>query len=477
MTLPPTSPDPKSPLPREPEIVLPCYEGANGLPTELTFSNTELCRSLLLLGSTGSGKTTALRAICRSLIRQQPLDSSLKPALVFFDFKGDRQIIEAITGWATQAGRGEDVRVLSLSSDRAYDFFAGFGGLDDVQEYAERLQFGCGLTSSRDVFWDEYRSGLFATALVFSHFLQLPRDFPAWSTHAASWLLADSLPDDVSRAFRDFQRIVDALPPSTPGWAVAQFAKSTIRDWEGGLDGRTRSNVRATMANALRPLLDPKVQHVCRVSAAGYVSIAEAITLGQIVVVSLPAFLNPNLARMIGKALKADFYKAVFSRCDSPGIRHRLALLVADEYHLSATVGGALFDDAAALPLIRGFGAGVVAATQTLANLDHMIGRSARNVLLPNFNSVLFFRNAETETAQWASGLLGTRQEVVEVHVKPRDHELVFGRPGGERVILRKIERPICTLAELSRLEPGQAFVHRQFEHAPGGPVWLAGDE
>jgi len=143
----------------------------------------------------------------------------------------------------------------------------------------------------------------------------------------------------------------------------------------------------------------------------------------------------------------------------------------------SNTVGGALFDDAAALPLIRGFGAGVVAATQTLANLDHMIGRSARNVLLPNFNSVLFFRNAETETAQWASGLLGTRQEVVEVHVKPRDHELVFGRPGGERVILRKIERPICTLAELSRLEPGQAFVHRQFDHAPGGPVWLAGDE
>jgi type IV secretory pathway TraG/TraD family ATPase VirD4 len=464
---------PTSSLPYESGIVLPCYEGSDGKATELTFSNTELCRSMLLLGSTGAGKTTALRAICRSLISQQSADSAAKPALIFFDFKGDRQTVEAVAAWARQAGRESDVRLLSLSSEYAYDFLAGLGSLADVQEYAERLQFGCGPTNLRDAFWDEYRSGLLVTALAFSHLLQLPRDFPAWSTYAASWLLADTPPAEVSRAFIRFEQMVDALPPSTPGWAVAQFAKSTIKDWEGGLDPRTRSNVRATMANALRPLLDPKVQHLCRASGAGYVNITEAIELGQIVLVSLPALLSPNLARLIGKALKADFYKAVFSRCDALGTRHRLAVLVADEYHLSATVGGGLFDDAAALPLIRGFGAGVVAATQTVANLDYTIGLSARNVLLPNFNSVFFFRTAETETARWASGLLGNREEEVEVRVKQRDPE-PYSSSSRERVIIRKVERPICTLAELSRLEPGQAFVHRQFDPSPRGPVWLA---
>jgi type IV secretory pathway TraG/TraD family ATPase VirD4 len=242
------------------------------------------------------------------------------------------------------------------------------------------------------------------------------------------------------------------------------------------LDPRTRSNVRATLANALRPLLDSKVQHLCRASAAGYVNIAEAVDRGQIVLVSLPSVLHPPLARLIGKSLKADFYKAVFSRGEDPGHRHRLAVLVADEYHLSATVGGGLFDDAAALPLIRGFGAGVVAATQTLANLDYTIGVSARNVLLPNFNTVFFFRTAETETARWASAILGNREEEVEVRVKDRNSEL-FPSISRERVIVRRVERPNCSLAELSRLEPGQAFVHRQFDPSPAGPVWLAEGE
>ena len=129
-----TSSEPTSPLPRASGIVLPCYEGADGRATELTFSNTELCRSMLLLGSTGSGKTTALRAICRSLIRQQAADGESKPALIFFDFKGDGQTVDAITSWAEQTGRGGDVRLLSLSSTHAYDFFSGFEGLPDIQD-------------------------------------------------------------------------------------------------------------------------------------------------------------------------------------------------------------------------------------------------------------------------------------------------------------------------------------------------------
>jgi hypothetical protein len=464
---------PAPPFPTEPGLVLPCYEGPDGLATQLSFTNTELSRSVVLLGSTGSGKSTALRSICRGLIEQNAHDREMKPAMIVFDFKGDRQTIDVLTHWAERAGRAADVRVLSLNSERSYDFLAGFGGLSDVQEYSERLLFGCGPTNSRDVFWDEYRSGLLASALTFSHLLRLPHDFPSWSSHAASWLMADSMPAPVAKSLVEFGRIVDTMPPATPDRALAQFALANMRDWESGLDQRTRSNVRATISNTLRPLLDPKVQHVCRASGAGTVDIARAVAQGQIVLVSIPAFLNPSLARMIGKSIKADFYKAVFSRGDGPGTRHRLAMLIADEYQLSATVGGALSDDAVALPLIRGFGAGIVAATQTLANLDNTIGVGARNVLLPNFNTALFFRTGEEATANWASGLLGTKGEEITTREKQRDHDII-ANPWRERVFVRKLQRPICTLAGLSRLEPGQAFVHRQFEPSPSGPVWLA---
>ena len=468
---------PAPPFKSEHGIVLPCYEGPNGLPVELSFSNTELCRSILLLGSTGAGKTTALRTICRGLIDQQAQDTSMKPAMIVFDFKGDQQTIDLLTGWAERAGRGADVRVLSLTSEFAYDFFAGFGGLSDVREYVERLLFGCGLTNTRDVFWDEYRSGMLASALTFSRLLGMSHDFPAWSSHAASWLLADSLPADTKKSFVEFEKIVATMPPSAPDRALAQFAVATIRDWEGGLDHRTRSNVRATIGNALRPLLDPTVQHVCRAGASGYVNIADAIAEGQIVILSISAFLNRSLASLIGKSLKADFYKAIFSRGNHSGTRHRLAMLVADEYHLSASVGGALYDDAMALPLIRGFGAGLVAATQTLANLDSTIGTCARNVLLPNFNTALFFRTAEEATANWASGICGSRWDEVTTVEKQREHDVIGSTAWRERTFVRMVQRPVCTLSALSHLEPGQAFVHRQFEPSPAGPVWLAETE
>src|ERR1035437_7435475 len=171
------------PFETEPGIALPCYEGPDGHPTNLSFSNTELSRSMLLLGSTGSGKTTALRSICRGLIEQQAHSPSKKTALIFFEFKGDQQTIDLLSILAKRAGRASDVRVLSLGGDLAYDFLAGFGGLSDVQEYVERLLFGCGATNAHDAFWDEYRVGLLGTALTVSHVLGLPHDFPTWTSN------------------------------------------------------------------------------------------------------------------------------------------------------------------------------------------------------------------------------------------------------------------------------------------------------
>jgi transposase len=57
---------------------------------------------------------------------------------------------------------------------------------------------------------------------------------------------------------------------------------------------------------------------------------------------------------------------------------------------------------------------------------------------------------------------------------RQRDHDIVGCSAWRERIFTRKVERPIGTLPELARLEPGQAYVHRQFEPAPVGPVWLA---
>jgi hypothetical protein len=151
-------------------------------------------------------------------------------------------------------------------------------------------------------------------------------------------------------------------------------------------------------------------------------------------------------------------------------------MLIADEYHLAATVGGERYDDAVALPLLREFNAGVIAATQTIAGLDRAIGKANRAVLLPNFCTAFFFRNTETETAEWASRLCGTRVEDEIVWKRRLDPKLQGYRPPGDRITVRKVQRLVCSPSALARLEPGQAFINRQFDPPPTGPIWIAAE-
>ncbi len=200
----------------------------------------------------------------------------------------------------------------------------------------------------------------------------------------------------------------------------------------------------------------------------------QALGKGLIVVVSINAFLFPQPAALVAKCIKADFYQAAFQRGLGGGDQHRVAALICDEFHLAVTVGGTRYDDAVALPLLRQFRAGVIAATQTIASLDRVVGVANRRVLLPNFNTVFFMRSSEPETAEWAGNVLGTR--IDEEVIRDRPHGAgggIFGQ-FADVPWIRKSLRKVCTPAALARLEPGQAFFYRQFEPSSIAPVWIA---
>ena len=458
-------------------VVVPCHEGpdGNGLPGPLVIRNSEAVRHIALLGSTGSGKTTVMKKLTKEYIFQNAHDPRKKPALIIFDFKADATVAN-VQEWAASVGRAGDVKVLSLDGVLAYDFFSGFGGLTKVQEYVDRLLFGCGSTNSHDKFWDEYRAGLLGAALSLSHLTGQPHEFPKWTQFATRWLLADTMPAEVRPLVRQLEEAITAMSPKRPDRALAEFALATINEWDGGLDAKTRSNVRATVSNALRPLLAPSVQTMFREGADGYVSVADAVERGHIIVLSLNSFLYPHLASLLAKVLKFDYYQAVFRRADDPTASRRVALLVMDEAHLSATVGGAGFDDAVALPLLRELNGAVMIATQSLAALDHAIGAANRRILMPNYNTIFFMRTSESETADWASRLCGTKIEEERFRERRHYEETAGLVHRSRRTVYTNVERPICTPAGLAKLEPGQAFLYRQFEPVPKNPIWIAGD-
>jgi hypothetical protein len=109
------------------------------------------------------------------------------------------------------------------------------------------------------------------------------------------------------------------------------------------------------MANALRPLLSPAARGYFDPSA-GSRFLPGDVLAGRIMVASINAVLHPQLASLLFRNLKRDFYSAVQSRAGA-GPEDRLCLLIVDEFPLAASS-----QDVEALATIRSKGAGVVAA-------------------------------------------------------------------------------------------------------------------
>jgi len=460
----------------EVRISLDCYEGPDGKgPGALDFDEECICRHLFLCGATGSGKTTMLRAITRQLIASHTDDPDLRPGLVILDFKGDGTV-EHVRAAAAAAGRSADVRVLSLDSDTSYDFFGECRSIKHAAEFAERLQFGCGgMIGGADVFWHEFRHNLLAAAVTWlSSIHGANRSFADWISHASAWLLTERLSGQHRSEIETLRERAAERTPGTSDRIALDHTLRLVEEWDGVLDARTRGNARATLHNALRPLLEEPVLHLFRSTAERKFRVASAVSKGRILVVSINAFLHPQLAALVGRCIKADFYSAVFSRKK----RERLVTLIADEFQLIATAGSSRYDDAAALPLLREYRAGMIAATQTLVSLDKAIGTMNRRLLVGNFNTLGFLRSTEPELALFAEQVCGTVETTVTIRERYRDDtDSGSFSPGYERHLTKRVQRSVCPRGALARLEPGQAYFLRPSGEPCLHPVWVAANE
>lgn len=464
--------DSKPDGPPAPPIALECYEGPDREQGgKLELSEDDLVRHTLVCGASGSGKTFLLTAITEQLIRLHGSDRDRRTGLLVFDFKGD-DTVSRITNAARAAGRERDVRVLCLDNEHVgYDFFHGCRSLRDVTEFADRTLFACGPTNS-DRFWDEYRHGLITAALSWHVLAGRTPDFGTWLTHAADWIFRETWEEATRTEIGQLRALIEQMPAGVEKLSATQ-ALRTISDFES-MEYRTKTNVRACLQNALNPLLTPEVLRIMRSDTVDRFNVADVFEEGKILVVSISAFLHPQLAALVGRAVKADFFKAAMQRRNVTS-HTRLAMLVADEFQLCTTCGQARFDDAVALPLLRSFRAGVIASIQTLAALDLAVGPARARTLLPNFNTLFAMRSSEPELQQWIAQILGTNdRRVIE------RERLTIPTDGGlinrfERITDRMVRLPVCSPGALARLHVGQAYVHSLTNPVTYQPVWIVG--
>ena len=373
----------------------------NGGGRGIALTADTLCKHTLFIGSTGSGKTTSLNALLRGLISFRADDKKRKIGLLLFDFKNDGTLYK-IKKWARECGRLRDV--VDFSGGGHYiNPFAEADSPAKVSEIVDFLMSAFGDSSGENVYWTMAFRKRLNTILNFCFFRHESMDFDRFTDAFRDFLDTDKIDEwreFISFALPEICRR-EALDKSkkNAAWAqikrIANQLKSDLSEWQK-LDSRTKSNEISTMTNTLALLENRTTRNF--LSGKKLSDIGDIASLGKIVVLTFPATTNQFAAAIVAKLAKAQFYRTIQLRGDSPN--NRLAGIVMDEFPLVATGGRDISSDSYNLQTMRSKGGFAVAATQGIVALDLAIGERECAHLLANINNLFVFRTSEPEVVK-----------------------------------------------------------------------------
>lgn len=438
-------------------IRLLCYEPAGQV---LEFSPDDLTRHTLGLGATGCGKTTGLvNPVLQQVIAWRSSDVAKKPGLLVLDPKAD-DTPQKVEAYAREAGRLDDVITLSMGSDAYYAYFADLERLDQIDEFTRRILYGTNEMGPDNAYWTESRFGLVNSALTVLLAAGGPLAFDRVADFMRAWFYtpeAAVIKESVEFVGR---LLAEAdLKPATR--RRLQLALVEAQNWKA-LDTRTRELHKSTMNNALRSLFSPAARDLFDDTRRLRFNPKEVLS-GKILVASLNAVCHPGLTSMLFKALKRDYYQAVFSRLAFNAERDRLCGAILDELPLSV-----MPEDIEALALLRSKGGFVLACAQGISSLDEVLGYRRRAALLANFNSVFYFGSREDQTDEHAFLTLGFRDQL------PGHHE---AKDAGQVQLLEGTQPSqrslVCPPGYLARLAQHHAYAKLANGTVTKDPVWL----
>lgn len=429
-----------------------CYEPA-GHRVEL--SESDLVQHILLIGSTGSGKSTLLTSATGQIIGHHAGSPEHKPGLLVLDAKGD-DLVARVQDAAQAFGRANDVLVFGPNADHGFDLFEGLRSFDDVDRITRRVLLGTERMGGDNAYWWHSTTAMFSAAFTLLVATEQPVQFAATVEFLRRWFLSPATPPVVLERVQMVNREGGNRHP------LLATALDQVRLWQE-LDSRTRSNLQSCLLNALRPLLSPAAARCFGPRSPAVFTPALAASDGRICVVSVNALAEPDLARFLFRLAKQSFFDAVQQR-RSP--QDRLCGLIADEFPLVVAP-----EDVEQLATVRSKRCFVIAATQGLHALIERVGVGPARSLANHFNTTIYLRTREAETAVQAHLALGTRQ--VRVHRRGRDEGRFLGLmvPPSQEPAMTEV--PVCPLGALGQLSPHQAYLVFADGRRTEFPVWF----
>jgi hypothetical protein len=434
------------------------------------MTERDLLSHVLVLGSTGGGKTTLLIQAIWQLLNLHATRPEVKVGLLIFDPKVD-ETVSQVKFLARKANREKDVIILGPGGDHYLDLFGRLRSLEDVDFVTRRLLAGTQSMGPHNTYWDEARYAMIdaaLTLLVVGHpsAARAGISFDAAADFLRSWFFnLRTAPKAVTQTVERARKYLLDAHTTTAAQRQVQSALDQFELWKE-LDPRTRSNLQSCLINALRPLLSVTAAKCFESVGRSDFKPAQIANEGKIAVISCNALAEPQVAQLLFKLVRQDFFEAVQRR---KGSEHRLCGMIADEFPLVA-----IPEDVEQLATVRAKRCFVLAAAQGLSGLAERLGERVCRTALLNFNTLVFLRTREEETEVLAYVSLRQRQERV-IQRRPADTE------DGTIALLgfaqlpesSSVARPVCPAGTLGSLEPHQGFVISANGLKTDYPVWF----
>lgn len=432
----------------EPFISLECFEPAGAT---LDFSREDLLGHTLAIGGTGSGKTTRLVYPMLNQLISKPKE---KVSLCVLDTKADGSMQSVLERACQDAGRRDDLIVINGSSTCCFDLFA-----DGARLNLEAVDILASLLGSsipqddRNKYWEQTFEALLRQALRL--FILKPGKVFSYSSlvrHLMRYLLLHQPRDgEFIRAIERLKQLKDSQPE--PVQVIYEEIIATHHMWDT-LEYRSRSILQSMAASLISPLNSTQAHDYFTGSKS--CCLRNAMHASKIVLVSIDAIRHAELARLLSRMVKGFFYDAVLSRKQADVAP--IAVMVLDDWPLAATSGtGNRYSDTEALAMIRSRAGAVVAATQSLAALDVVIGATALAAAVANFGNLVFFRCRDPEVDGLAAAYLGQKSEKL-IDYTRSERPAKSGRVEHPIRIEREMRVPAVPPGALARLPTGDAF-------------------
>ncbi|MBP9682475.1 MAG: type IV secretory system conjugative DNA transfer family protein [Bacteriovorax sp.] len=380
-----------------------------------------------IIGGSGAGKTNLLKVMLEDRIVKGH-------AIIFFDFKGEVDLIDWMAGATEYYGRRDDLAMISMA--------------DPKTSYAYNpISLGTETEISSQIMnaftWSEsfYKNSAENALLIILKALCYQRDMTHKTFH-----LGDLYKFLTDPSFR--MDIVSAVSQLN----YPDMFRADLKRICEELSTNKKENYLSLITQISKILNSSAGEIVAhKIGTDAEFNLREAMSSGKITYFMMNNLKLKETAAIMGKMILQDLMKTVGNIYDDRTYQRNPVALIIDEFASFATPDFGEFIEKA-----RGAGISIVVTYQSRKSLDH-IEQSLALKMNENTANKVVFQVQDSEDVEWFCSLLGTKKTTKETH---QAEDGFFGDTKTGMKSVREVEEYVIHPNEIKKLKRGQALLY-----------------